>query len=80
MVTLDEWLSTREAAALARYHPHHILRLIKRNEIKARKWGNAWMINRESLLLYLVRVNGLGEKRGPKPEKRLEKIPNRVLQ
>jgi len=69
MGALGDWLTTQEAAELAGYHPHHILRLIKSGELDARKWGNAWMINRESLLYYLSKVSEIGGKRGPKPEK-----------
>lgn len=66
---LGDWLTTREASELSGYHPDYVRKLVKIGEIKARKWGNAWMINRESLLLYLASIRAKGEKRGPKPEK-----------
>ena len=69
MGALGEWLTTQEAANLAGYHVNYLRRLVRVGEIEARKWGNAWMINRESLLTYLARVQAQGEKRGPKPEK-----------
>ncbi len=66
MTELDDWLTDREAAELAGYHRDHIRRLIRLGEIKARKWGASWMINRESLLAYLKRVEAMGKRRGPK--------------
>ena len=66
MSVLSDWLSTQEAAKMAGYHPDHIRRLIRKGDIQARKWGNAWMVNKESLLAYLVRIGTQGERRGPK--------------
>ena len=68
MSVLSDWLSTQEAAKMAGYHPHNILRLIKNNEIEARKWGNSWMIQRESLRQYLLKIEAQGKKRGPKTD------------
>jgi len=69
MAALGDWLTTQEAAELGGYHPDYIRKLVKAGEIDGRKWGNAWMINRESLLQYMARVEAQGEKRGPKAEK-----------
>ena len=69
MTPLGDWLTTQEAAALAGYHPDHIRRLIRAGEITARKWGVAWMIDRQSLLKYLKQIETQGQRRGPKPEK-----------
>ena len=68
MYPLDDWLSTKEAATLSGYHPDHIRRLLRKGEVSARKWGNAWMVNRNSLLAYLKKIEKLGDKRGPKSE------------
>ena len=69
MVELGDWLTTKEAGKLAGYHPDYIRKLVKAGVIEARKWGNAWMINRPSLLVYVKQIETLGEKRGPKPTK-----------
>lgn len=62
----DDWITTAEAAQLTEYHPNHIRRLIRAGEVKARKWGSAYMISRESLLEYAERMAHQGSKRGPK--------------
>lgn len=69
MTPLSGWLSTKEAAELAGYHPDHLRRLIRAGSVTARKWGNAWMISRESLLAYLLKIDSEGARRGPKPDK-----------
>ncbi len=46
MTPLEDWLTTQEAAELAGYHPEHLRELIREQKIKARKWGNAWMVSR----------------------------------
>lgn len=68
-MALDEWLTTHEAALLAGYHEDHVRRLVRAGEISARKWGVGLMINRQSLIEYLVRIETRGAKRGPKVEK-----------
>lgn len=57
----EEWLKTTEAAEISGYHPNHIRRLIRAGEIVARKWGSALMINRQSLMDYLQKVEAQGE-------------------
>jgi excisionase family DNA binding protein len=67
MNPLGQWLSTSEAAKLSGYHPDHIRRLIRSGEVAGRKWGNAWMVDKESLLNHVQKMNAQGERRGPKP-------------
>lgn len=62
----SDWLSVREAAELSGYHENHIRRLLRAGSIRAQKWGNAWMVYKPALLLYLEQVREQGEKRGPK--------------
>jgi excisionase family DNA binding protein len=62
----EEWLTTQEAAELSGYHPEHIRRLLRSGHLPARKWGQAWMISRDSLLEYLKTIEAKGKKRGPK--------------
>lgn len=69
MGALGDWITTKEAAAESGYHRDHIKRLIRAGAIDARKWGNAWMVSRESLLRYMALAETKGEKRGPRPEK-----------
>jgi excisionase family DNA binding protein len=64
----EEWLTTEQAAELSGYHPNHIRRLLRAREIDGRKWGQAWQVNRQSLLGYVERVEETGNKRGPKSE------------
>jgi excisionase family DNA binding protein len=64
----DEWLTVKEAAKLSGYDPEHIRRLIREDEIKARKFSIVWMVNRESLLEYVRKAQAWGKKRGRKPE------------
>ncbi len=68
MSELEDWISATEAAKFAGYHLNHIRRLLQTGVLEGRKWGQAWMINRESLLTYLKKVETQGEKRGPKSE------------
>jgi excisionase family DNA binding protein len=61
MGALGEWLTVKEAAELTGYDIQHIRRLARERKIETQKWGNAWMINRPSLMKYLET-----EGRGPK--------------
>ena len=69
MNPLGNWLSTYEAAELSGYHPDYIRRLIRSGGVIGKKWGSAWMVDKESLLAYAQKQNAQGEKRGPKTEK-----------
>jgi len=62
----DDWLTVRDAAQLAGYHPKHLLRLIRAGKIKAEKFSIVWRVDRRSLLTYLKEVKKFGGKRGPK--------------
>lgn len=61
MGALGDWLTVKEAALLSGYDVQHVRRLARAGKIESQKWGNAWMINRPSLLDYLAT-----EGRGPK--------------
>ena len=62
----QDWITTREAAELAKYHPEHIRKLIKSGKVKARKFGQVWQVDQASLLAYARTVAKLGAKPGPK--------------
>lgn len=62
----DDWITTAQAAEISGYHPNHIRRIVRSGGIRARKWGSALMISRESLLGYAQKMAVQGLKRGPK--------------
>ncbi len=59
----QEWLTTEQAADLSGYHPDHVRCLLKAGDIQGRKWGQAWQVNRVSLLEYINDMKTKGEKR-----------------
>lgn len=59
----DEWLSVREAAKLSGYHPEYIRRLIRDDEIEARKFSIVWQIKRKSLEAYIESASSQEDKR-----------------
>lgn len=64
----DDWITTHEAAELSGYHVNYLRRLIRREEIQARKISFLWFVNRQSLLDYMAHAKESGDKRrGPKP-------------
>jgi len=63
---MEEWLTTYEAARLANFDPDYIRKLVRAKKVKARKWGQAWQVHRESLLEYVKASEAKGGKRGPK--------------
>ena len=50
---LGDWLTVKEAAKLTGYDIQHVRRLARAGKIKCQKWGNAWMIDRLSLVNYI---------------------------
>jgi excisionase family DNA binding protein len=62
---MDE-ITVNEAAKLSGYNAVHLRRLFRSGEVKARKFGETWMVDKDSLMEYLKRT-----KRGPK--KRFDK-------
>ena len=66
-ITMDDWITTVEAAELSGYHIDHIRRLIRGGKIIARKWIRDWQVSRSSVIVYLEEVNQQGGRRGPKP-------------
>ncbi|MCL4295703.1 MAG: helix-turn-helix domain-containing protein [Anaerolineae bacterium] len=51
-------MSTKDAAKYLEVSERTIFRLIKRDLVKAEKFGNYWMVNPESLEKYRERVLG----------------------
>ena len=63
---MPDWITTTEATELSGYHPDHLRELIRDGKIYAEKKGNAWWVDRKSLLEYVRAANKSGDKRrGP---------------
>jgi len=62
-----DWLTVKEAVELSGYNADHLRELMRDGKIEARKFSIVWMVSRKSLLIYLKKVQALGEKRGRKP-------------
>lgn len=63
----DTWITVEEGVELTGYHSDHLRRLIRAGEITAVKKGNAWWVNRDSLLTYFANATQAEDKRwGPK--------------
>lgn len=63
---MEDWLTTYEAARLANYDADYIRKLVRGKKVIARKWGQSWQVDRESLLNYVKKSEDNGQKRGPK--------------
>ncbi len=63
-----EWMTTKEAAELSGYHPDYVRKLMESGKVKAQKFGQTWMVNRQSFTAYLKKIEEMGAKRGPKTE------------
>ena len=68
MTPIDDWLTSTEAAEIRGYHVERIRELLREEKIKGRKWGQAWMISRDSLMSYVHKIEKQGARRGPKPK------------
>ena len=55
-----EWITTAEAAELTGYHAVHVRRLVKGGQIKGKKFGRDWLIDKSSVLAYAEEMNKLG--------------------
>ena len=55
-----EWVTVAEASELTGYSVQYLRRIARQGRIKARKWVNAWMIDRAALLDYKQEMDALG--------------------
>ena len=63
------WLTVEEGVQLSGYHPDHLRRLIRASDIAAVKKGNAWWVQRDTLMAYLDAAKPSEDgRRGPKHE------------
>lgn len=76
-VSLDEWISTAQAATLSGYNDDHIRWLVLAGKVKARKFGWVWMVNRPALAAYLRKLASVGLRRGRKPARQKLRSPAR---
>ncbi len=49
----SDWITSGDAAQLSGYHRVHLLRLLRAQLIRAKKFGGVWMVSRSSLLAYV---------------------------
>jgi len=70
---MEKWITTYEAARISGYELDYIRKLLRADIIEGRKWGQAWQVNRASLMKFLARREREGEKRGRKPISRNKK-------
>ncbi len=59
----DDWITTSEAAAISGFHPEYVRRLVRNEQIRARKFGVIWQVDRKSLHDYLKKGKETGDKR-----------------
>ena len=64
----DVWLTTTQAAELTGYTRKHVTRLVESGDVKGRRFGRVWMVDKASLSAYVRKVAKAGKKRGPKPK------------
>jgi excisionase family DNA binding protein len=63
----EEWLTVKDAAALAGYNEEYVRRLIRQGKVKARKFGPVWQVGRVSLLDFLRDAHKSDDvRRGPR--------------
>lgn len=63
-LTLDNWITPREAAGLIGVTSDHVRYLARTGTIEARKFGHAWMLKEASVEAYAAS----DRRPGPKPE------------
>ena len=62
MIDNSDWITTAVAVRITGYNEEYIRRILRAGVVNGKKWGREWMVDRESLLLYMK----ASEKRGPK--------------
>ena len=59
----EDWITTAEAAEISGYHPEYVRRLVRNNQIRARKFGVVWQVDRRALSKYLKKGKETGDRR-----------------
>ena len=70
----EDWITTNEACKLSDYTSRHIRRLLEDGLVAGQRWGRDWQVSKSSLIEYMQRAGNKGEKRGPKPKNKPDKI------
>lgn len=68
MSSNSNWLTVREVAKISGYNAEYITKLIRDNQIQAKKVSIVWLVEEKSLLAYLEKIKKMGKKRGRKPD------------
>jgi len=67
MPDTEEWITVQEAAEISGYSEEYLRRLIRKGDIKARKFGTIWQVDRSSLGAYLKEAGKSEDRRyGPR--------------
>ena len=64
MANLEDWITAKEASYIIGVTDHQVRKLIRQGKIEARRFGWAWMVNRQSAEEYINSYR----KPGPKPQ------------
>jgi hypothetical protein len=75
MAPNDQWITVSEAVKLSGYHPDSLRELVRDGKIVGKKVSIVWLVDRDSLMAYLAKIEARGEKRGPKPQTQRNKKP-----
>lgn len=75
MAPKEQWITVNEAVKLSGYHPDTLRELIRDGKIVGKKVSIVWLVDRDSLMAYLAKIDARGEKRGPKPKVQRPKKP-----
>ena len=59
----EDWITTTEAAEISGYHPEYVRRLVRNDQIRARKFGVVWQVDRKSLSNYMENGKKTGDRR-----------------
>ena len=58
-----DWITTSEAKTLSGYNAAYLRRLIRAGKITAQRKGNAWWVDRQSVLRYIRDAQKTSDKR-----------------
>jgi excisionase family DNA binding protein len=61
MPDLINYVTTQEAATILGFHVHHVRRMVREGDLKAKKVGYMWFISRKSIEEYIEENADLGK-------------------
>ena len=59
----EDWITTKEAVEISRYHPVYLYELLRSGKIKARKFGSVWQVSRSDLNTFIKAAEKSKDKR-----------------